>query len=496
MKKILVILLSLLMCFSLISLAGCKENNGNPIIDDGPDYSDDGGIVDESRFDTPETGFTIDGLIDATEQTKYNTLDQKYGVEGQMTVSIFIGDKGLYFHFNVNDPITYKANTAENTADTSPYIMDSDRIELFIDTLSDGGTSPKEDDYQIMATLEGYNQVLIGTGSTFRLDTSYGLDACVSTVKEGSTVTVRDLNAVDIPKSQNNIDSGYTVEFFMSYSNFEFIKRDTYKVSIAQSDVCHVINPSRFNSAGSNTTPSEFRTLSVHGFGTMVAIDNNLKIDAQKDAYYTSANVESDADLYYFQAARYYAQTEARGMTTVEAYVYLGTNGLSVYMHSQGDYLKYYFAEFPYMSDHVEMRFDVNNNKATDPVATGDKWFFIDIMGAAQTAYGIDNDTRVAGAYDLVATTAYTGELVDADNKPFINAGSLDPKTFTFEAFFPWYALGVPEGGTFAFILECGNPDEGGTGIGNVFYPDSNYTIKEHWWTFGNYDYYTEFTRS
>lgn len=495
MKKILILFLCLILAMP-IGLMGCKKdpNDQGPQIED-PDYEDDGGQVDTSRFDTPEAGFTIDGVIDETERQKYITLDQKYGVEGQMYVSYYIGDKGLYFHFDVHDPVVYKANPNENAVDTSPYIMDSDRVEIFIDTKGDGGVSPMPDDYHIMATLEGYNQVLIGNGSSFKLDTSYGLDACAAAIKEGTTVSQRDKNATAIPQSQKNIDPGYTVEFFMSYQNFKFQKRNEYKMSLAQVDIWHVVNPQRFNVAGSNTNPNEFRTLSAYGFGTRVPLEQNIKIDAKKDDFYTQENVNSDPNLYHFAATRDYSQTPSKGKMSAEAYVYLGQNGLYLYMFAQSQYLKYYYADFPYTSDHVEIRFDVNNNKRTDPAPDGDKWFFIDILGAVQTAYGIDNENRVVGSYDLIATTDYTGELVDAEGIPTKNIGSQDPKTFTFEAFFPWYALGVPEKGTFAFILQCGNPDEGACGIGNVFYADTDYSILEHWHTFYRYNYYTEFTR-
>lgn len=494
MKRLLVILLSLILAMPVFGLVGCKKDNGGGVIIDDP-YVDDGKEVDTSRFDTPEAGFTIDGLLDETERAKYVTLDQKYGVEGQMRVSYYIGDKGLYFYFDVNDPIVYKANPNENAKDSSPYILESDRVELFIDTKADGGATPMSDDYHIMATLEGYNQVLIGNGSAFKLNTKYGLDACKAVIKEGTTVSQRNQKATERPQSEKNIDPGYTVEFFMSYKNFNFSKRDVYKVSFAQADMWSVVEAQRFNVAGSNTTPNEFRTLSAYGFGTKVALENNLKIDAQKDDFYTQENVKNNPNLYYFTATRDYAQNANKGKMTAEAYVYLGQNGLYIYMFAQSQYLKYYYADFPYYSDHVEIRFDVNNSKRTEPTADKDKWFFIDILGAVQTAYGIDNENRAAGSYDLIATTAYTGELVDAEGVPTRNAGSQDPKTFTFEAFFPWYALNVPEKGTFGFILECGNPNEGASGIGNVFYPDADYAITEHWHTFNHYNYYTEFTR-
>jgi hypothetical protein len=493
MKRLLVIFLSLIIAMPIFGLVGCKKDNGGGLIIDDDPYEDDGGEVDTTNFDTPETGFVIDGILDETEDSKYVKLGQKYGVEGQMNISYYIGDKGLYFHFDVNDPIVYKANPNENAKDSSPYILESDRVEIFLDTKADA--TPMSDDYHIMATLEGYNQVLIGNGASFKLDTTYGLDACKAIIKEGTTVTQRNLNATERPQSEKNIDTGYTVEFFMSYKNFGFSKREIYKVSFAQADIWSVIDTQRFNVAGSNTTPNEFRTLSAHGFGTSVALEQGLKIDAVKDDFYTPERVQSDSNLHYFKAIRDYSQNANKGKMTAEAYVYLGQNGLYIYMHAQSQYLKYYYADFPFYSDHVEIRFDVNNSKATEPTADKDKWFFIDILGAVQTAYGIDNETRAAGTYDLIATTAYTGELVDADDVPTRNAGSQDPKTFTFEAFFPWYALNVPEKATFGFILQCGNPNEGSSGIGNVFYPDTDYATTQHWHTFSYYQYYTEFTR-
>jgi hypothetical protein len=510
-KKLLSVILTLLIALGMFILpVGCgkpdtagDDTGGGEIIldDDGEteedeetddDFNIDGQEIDKTNFDTPETGFTVDGVIDQTEQALYNTLGQSYGVEGQIVFSYYIGTKGLYFHFDVNCPIVFKANDGENEEGTSAYTMDSDRVELFIDTLKNGGSSPKADDFHFLVTLEGYYIVRKGDGSKWVADGTIGIDAAGTSIKDGTTVSVRDKNAESNPQSSKNTDPGYEVEFFISYKNYGFTKQNTYGLSIGQTDVWSVVLGSRFNVCGSNLVPSEFRSLSPYGFGTTVELEEGIEIDGEKDDFYTPENVALNAYLYRFSATREWGQT--KGDMTVETYVYLGENGIYIYMYAQSAYLRYYYQDFPYKSDHVEIRIDSDNNKNTTSTAAGDRWFFQDILGAQQTAYGISNENRAAGSYDLIAVTRYTGELVDNNSVPVRNIGSQDPKTFTFEAFFPYYAINVARGATFGMILECGNPNEGPTGIGNAFYEGSSYAETELWWTFQHYDRYTEFT--
>ena len=100
--------------------------------------------------------YKIDGKAD---DKIWNNLEKfSFGTNGYGKVSTYTASEGLYFFFEMqDDKVCSKGNLT--------YTNDS--VELYFDTLSDGGAKPQADDYQIRIDVDGNIETMVGNGTTW-----------------------------------------------------------------------------------------------------------------------------------------------------------------------------------------------------------------------------------------------------------------------------------------------------------------------------------------
>ncbi len=219
--------MALLLSLSML-LTACTTPTPSP--DNGD--NGDGGVTDEyvdynpdktpgdSQFDFPGNyaapELKIDGKADDAQWAKAETV-AVFGHGNAATVKIYRGEKALFFFVEVADAIL--ATEGETNDDA---VTRSDSVEIYIDTLADGGTKPQSDDYQINLGIHGKTRIMQGSGSGWGgwnglIDYEVGLNG---TLNDGF-----DAN-----------DTGYTVEVMIPYSQIGIEKDDTVAVSFGQVD--------------------------------------------------------------------------------------------------------------------------------------------------------------------------------------------------------------------------------------------------------------------
>lgn len=168
----------------------------------------------EGNYAAPE--LKIDGIADDAQWGDAKTI-ATFGHGGAATIKIYRGEQALFFFVEVADAIL--ATEGETNDDA---VTRSDSIEIYIDTLADGGTKPQNDDYQINLGIHGKTRIMQGSGSGWG-----GWNGLIDYEVQ--------LNGV-LNDGYEAVDTGYAVEVMIPYSQIGIEKDDTIAVSFGQVD--------------------------------------------------------------------------------------------------------------------------------------------------------------------------------------------------------------------------------------------------------------------
>ena len=236
MSKICKYLVAFMLVFALF-MGACGGNTGN-----GGGNGGNGGDVykdyeankkpggDQFDYDgnysAPE--LTINGLGDDAAWQNITAPLATFGHGNAATVKIYRGEEALFFLFEVSDTILLTEGMSNDDSVTK-----SDSVEIYIDTLADGGNKPQNDDYQINLAIHGKTRIMQGSGSGWGnwnglIDYEVSLNG---TLNDGNDAT----------------DVGYTVEVMIPYKQINIERNDTIAIAFGHVD--------KMNNAGS--TPGE-----------------------------------------------------------------------------------------------------------------------------------------------------------------------------------------------------------------------------------------------
>lgn len=209
MKKKGVLLTVLLAVIALISVAcGVTDNTGGEQKPNGP-FDFDGNYV------APE--LTIDGKGDDPQWQAITEPLAVYGHNNAVSVKAYRGEKAMFFLFDVTDSVLL---TNGNSNDDT--VTEGDSVELYIDTLADGGLSPKSDDFQINLGIHGKTRIMQGAGGQW-----------------GGWNGLIDYE-VELRGALNNgaqtDDEGYGLEVMVPYAQIGIEKDDTVGIAFGQVD--------------------------------------------------------------------------------------------------------------------------------------------------------------------------------------------------------------------------------------------------------------------
>ena len=168
----------------------------------------------EGNYAAPE--LKIDGIADDAQWADAKTI-ATFGHGGAATIKIYRGEQALFFFVEVADAIL--ATEGETNDDA---VTRSDSVEIYIDTLADGGTKPQNDDYQINLGIHGKTRIMQGSGSGWG-----GWNGLIDYEVQ--------LNGV-LNDGYEAVDTGYAVEVMIPYSQIGIEKDDTIAVSFGQVD--------------------------------------------------------------------------------------------------------------------------------------------------------------------------------------------------------------------------------------------------------------------
>lgn len=169
----------------------------------------------DSQFDFPGNytppELTIDGLALEEEWQTAPIIAEFSGV----TVKMYRGEEALFFFFDVIDN---NLLTRGNANDDS--VTRSDSIELYLDTLNDGGRAPRSDDYQFNFGIHNKTRIMQGSGSNWGnwnglIDYEVHLNGTLNDGLDGN-------------------DIGYSVEVMVPYRQINIQKESTIGVSFGR----------------------------------------------------------------------------------------------------------------------------------------------------------------------------------------------------------------------------------------------------------------------
>ena len=231
MKKMRFLFAAALSLAVALSAAACAKDptqqtpggNGSAAGDTYQDYSPDKQPGDDpfdfdGNYETPE--LTIDGLGNDEQWQGVGTL-LTYGkqIDGSdaVSVKVYRGEKALFFLFEVSDPVLLTQGVTNDD-----MVTHGDSIELFLDTLADGGANPQSDDYQLNLGIHGKTRIMQGAGGLWGnwnglIDYEVALNG-----------TLNNGVAAD--------DLGYSVEVMVPYAQIQIEKDDTIGIAFGQVD--------------------------------------------------------------------------------------------------------------------------------------------------------------------------------------------------------------------------------------------------------------------
>ena len=153
--------------------------------------------------DISESEIVLDGVKDNV----YAPLAVDFGLKSTSAgydcrLFTYHGDQALYLFFDVIDKYVTKRAIGSNNA------QDEDGVEISIDCLLNGGTTPQTDDLKIYIDVSGFTKVLRGTGTAWgSSEIGFG-GSLKSKLKDNTT-----------PNDNSDIDEGYCMEYRIPYSS-------------------------------------------------------------------------------------------------------------------------------------------------------------------------------------------------------------------------------------------------------------------------------------
>lgn len=154
---------------------------------------------------------TIDGILDEEEWFLESTFTTYYAADNRIMVKIYWGDKGITVGWVANDPYI----SASTNYNDEIFVINSDNVEFFIDTLNNGGPKCQEDDYQFNINPEGYAMLQVG-------GLAWGSWSGVVDYAVYVKGTIND---------DSDIDEYWSVELFLPYETFGFTKDSTIGIA-------------------------------------------------------------------------------------------------------------------------------------------------------------------------------------------------------------------------------------------------------------------------
>lgn len=172
----------------------------------------------DGNYENPE--LTIDGLGNdeqSKDATTLTTYGNTAGGKDAVTVRVYRGESALFFLFEVSDSVLLTQGVTNDDA-----VTHGDSIELYLDTLADGGRTPQSDDYQINLGIHGKTRIMQGAGGQWGswnglIDYEVALNG---TLNDGDEAT----------------DTGYSVEVMIPYAQIMIEKDDTIGIAFGQVD--------------------------------------------------------------------------------------------------------------------------------------------------------------------------------------------------------------------------------------------------------------------
>lgn len=231
MKKRMLALMAAFSAAALLTVTACQQTpgeqpgggTGGTGSDVYQDYSSDkqpgdGNFDYPGNYENPE--LTIDGLGDDKQWQGVEPF-VTYGksVDGQNAVSVklYRGESALFFLFEVQDKVLLTQGVTNDDA-----VTHGDSIELYLDTLADGGRNPQSDDYQINLGIHGKTRIMQGAGG------QWGSWNGLIDYEVALNGTLNDGDGAN--------DTGYSVEVMIPYAQIMIERDDTLGIAFGQVD--------------------------------------------------------------------------------------------------------------------------------------------------------------------------------------------------------------------------------------------------------------------
>ena len=231
MKKRMLALMAAFSAAALLTVTACQQTpgeqpgggTGGTGSDVYQDYSSDkqpgdGNFDYPGNYENPE--LTIDGLGDDKQwQGVEPCVTYGKSVDGQNAVSVklYRGESALFFLFEVQDKVLLTQGVTNDDA-----VTHGDSIELYLDTLADGGRNPQSDDYQINLGIHGKTRIMQGAGG------QWGSWNGLIDYEVALNGTLNDGDGAN--------DTGYSVEVMIPYAQIMIERDDTLGIAFGQVD--------------------------------------------------------------------------------------------------------------------------------------------------------------------------------------------------------------------------------------------------------------------
>lgn len=325
-----------------------------------------------------------------------NRESLSFGSGGRGRVSNYFADEGLYFFFEMQD----NKVCAEGTSPTN-----NDSVEMYIDTLSDGGKKPQKDDYQIRVDVDGNIELWVGNGTNW--------------------TPIRDNVFAGIQKRNN----GYDVEVFIPWSDLGLEKAPkSMKVSFGTVDWDGVKNSSgkrvtQWSGFGSNPqVPDTYTKMTKNS----IDIPKNTDMLIIKTPATPASEVKLDGvfDDKLWDNAQLFAYS---GLSVKVQYVWTD-NGCYVGFTVTDDNVSTASTSWVSGNSSLEMYLDYQNNDGKPD--SKDRTIIVDAAGNTEFRMGVDGEWKVfiGSAIQSRVKRTQTGYNVEM-YIPWCEFGGKRPKT-------------------------------------------------------------------
>lgn len=289
MKKRMLALMAAFSAAALLTVTACQQTpgeqpgggTGGTGSDVYQDYSSDkqpgdGNFDYPGNYENPE--LTIDGRGDDKQWQgvePFVTYGKSVGGQNAVSVKLYRGESALFFLFEVQDKVLLTQGVTNDDSVTR-----GDSIELYLDTLADGGRNPQSDDYQINLGIHGKTRIMQGAGGQWGswnglIDYEVALNG---TLNDGGEAN----------------DTGYSVEVMIPYTQIMIERDDTLGIAFGQVDK---VRPEDAPS-GAQDGPWNWYGWSYKGVAVNPQVPNEyILLDKDNNLMSRDEQVKSPADL-------------------------------------------------------------------------------------------------------------------------------------------------------------------------------------------------------